>query len=74
MTINNDDKTFRDKPSPPPPPPVVARLLNSPLSTHPFETTGGGGGLSRKGAPVPIPSPLRSRNPPIRDKPLEQYM
>ena len=30
--------------SPPPPPPgclEVARLLNSPLSTHPFETTGG---------------------------------
>ena len=61
---------FRDKPPPPPPPPGClegVRLLNSPLSTHPFETTGGG--LSRKGVPVPRSHP-RPRTPPIRDKPL----
>ena len=42
---------------------------------HPFETTGGGGGLISKGCarprshPVPIPFPSRSRTPSIRDKP-----
>ena len=51
----------------------VARLLNSPLSTHPFETTGGGGGayLERvcpspppphsHPVPTPFPQHLHSR-------------
>ena len=49
--------------SPPPPPPgclEVAHLLNSPLSTHPFETTGGGGYLERV-----CPSRLPPRSHPV---------
>ena len=65
---------FRDKPPPPPPRCLeVARLLNSPLSTHPFGTTGGGGVayLERvcpsplpphsHPVPTPFPQPLHSR-------------
>ena len=71
-TENYSTHPFETSPPPPPPPGCleVARLLNSPLTTHPFETTGGGGGAYLERV-CPSPFPSRSRNPSIRDNPLQ---
>ena len=49
----------------------MGALIERPAHSAPFRDNRGGGGLSRKGAPVPVPSPFPfcSVHPPFRHKP-----